>query len=149
MRKWMAAVVLVAGCSTKVETVAVAPAVAPAAVAAAFMRAVADSSFTQMADLWGTAAGSAMATNKPPDWLQRIAVMHAYLRGGVAKVVGESPGSAKGQRRVLLIEFARDGCVKTVPFTMILTKQGSWLVNAIDLNAAGVPGRSCHGSKGS
>ncbi len=148
MRKWVLAVGLVAGCSTKVETLAVAPATAPAAVASAFLRAVADSNFSQMGDLWGTAKGSAMATNAPNNWLQRVAVMHAYLKGGTAKVVGENPGLAKGERRVLLIELARDGCVKTVPFTMIRTKQGAWLVNAIDLNAAGVPGRSCQGATG-
>ncbi len=148
MRKWVLAVVLVAGCSTKVETLAVAPDVAPSAVASAFLRAVADSNLSQMGDLWGSANGSAMATNSPDNWLQRVAVMHAYLKGGTAKVVGENPGLAKGQRRVLLVELARDGCVKSVPFTMIRTKQGSWLVNAIDLNAAGVPGRSCQGATG-
>ncbi len=148
MRKWVVVFGLVAGCSTKVETLAVAPATAPAAVASAFLRAVADSNFSQMGDLWGGAKGSAMATNSPDNWLQRVAVMHAYLKGGVSKVVGENPGLAKGERRVLLIELARDGCVKTVPFTMIRTKQGSWLVNAIDLNAAGVPGRSCQGATG-
>ena len=136
------------GCSTKVETVAVASVAAPSAVASAFIRAVADSNLTQMGDLWGTSEGSAVSVGKPANWLQRVAVMHAYLKGGIAKVVGESPGSAKGERRVLLIELARDGCVKTVPFTMIRTKQGSWLVNAVDLNAAGVPGRSCEGARG-
>lgn len=148
MRKWVLVLGLVTGCSTKVETLAVAPATAPAAVASAFLRAVADSNFSQMGDLWGGAKGSAMATNSPSNWLQRVAVMHAYLKGGTAKVVGENPGLAKGDRRVLVIELARDGCVKTVPFTMIRTKQGSWLVNAIDLNAAGVPGRSCQGATG-
>ena len=151
MVKWIVATVgkmFAAGCATKIETVAVASVVAPSAVAAAFMRAVADSNFSQMGDLWGTSGGSALASGKPANWLQRVAVMHAYLKGGAAKVVGESPGSAKGERRVLLIELARDGCVKTVPFTMIRTKQGSWLVNAVDLNAAGVPGRSCERAKG-
>lgn len=146
MGKWTWVGLFLVGCATKVQTVAVAPSAAPAAVASAFMQAVTDSNFSQMGDLWGTAEGSAVATNKPANWLQRVAVMHAYLKGGVSKVVGENPGSAKGERRVLLIELARDGCVKTVPFTMIRTKQGSWLVNAVDLNAAGVPGRSC--SKG-
>ncbi len=137
-----------AGCSSQVQTVAVASVAAPSAVASAFLQAVADSSFTQMGDLWGTSDGSAVASGKPANWLQRVAVMHAYLKGGQTKVVGESPGAAKGPRRVLLIELTRDGCVKTVPFTMIRTKNGSWLVNAVDLNAAGVPGRSCEGAKG-
>lgn len=153
MRTWTVAILAVAsaavaGCSTQVQTVAVASTAAPSAVASAFIQAVADSNLAQMGDLWGTSEGSAASTGKPANWLQRVAVMHAYLKGGPAKVVGDSPGSAKGQRRVLLIELTRDGCVKTVPFTMIRAKQGVWLVNAVDLNAAGVPGRSCEGTKG-
>ena len=40
------------------------------------------------------------------------------------------------------------GIAKSVPFTMIRTKQGDWLVNQIDLNAAGVPGRACNSVPG-
>jgi hypothetical protein len=119
------------------------PVGAPAAVAAAFMQAVADSNFTQMGELWGTTDGSAVTTNKPNNWLQRVAVMHAYLKGGTHRVAGEEAGLAKPDRRQLTVEISRSGCVRAVSFTMILTKQGSWLVNAIDLNAAGVPGRPC------
>jgi hypothetical protein len=138
----LSGLVLVAACTTKVIE-PVAPVAAPAAVAAAFMQAVADSNFDQMGELWGTNQGSAAATKSPPNWLQRVAVMHAYLKGGAHRVLGEEPGVARRDRRQLMIEISRSGCTRTVPFTMILTKQGSWLVNAIDLNAAGVPGRPC------
>jgi hypothetical protein len=118
-------------------------------VAAAFMQAVADSNFAQMGELWGTNQGSAATTNNPGNWLQRVAVMHAYLKGGTHRVIGEEAGLARKDRRQLMVEISRSGCTKTVPFTMVLTKQGSWLVNAIDLNAAGVPGRPCStGSSG-
>jgi hypothetical protein len=122
----------------------VGPSGAPAAIAAAFMQAVADSNLTQMGELWGTARGPAASTNRPPDWAQRVAVMHAYLKGGTAKVVGEGdPSTATADRRQILVELSRSGCVKTVPFTLIKTKQGSWLVNSVDLNAAGTPSKPC------
>lgn len=134
---------VLAACSTKVETVGVVPAAAPAAVATAFMQAVADSNLAQMGELWGGSKGPAATTGQPSNWLQRLAVIHAYLKGGSAKVLGDMPGAAKDDRRLLTIELTRSGCVKQIPFTMIQTKQGAWLVNAIDLNAAGVPGRPC------
>lgn len=139
------AAALVASCSTKVQQVVVAPssAAAPTAVAAAFMQAVSDSNLPQMGELWGTAKGSAAVTNTPPNWVQRVGVIQAYLRGGTTRILGENLAGGKQGRREILVELTRGGCVKTVPFTMILTKQGTWLVNAIDLNAAGVPGRSC------
>lgn len=134
-----------AGC-TKTVVQQAGPVGAPAAVAGAFMQAVSDSNLTQMGELWGTSKGSAASTNTPSNWLQRVAVIHAYLKGGTHRVLGEEAGLAKADRRQINIELSRGGCSKTVPLTMVLTKQGSWLVNAIDLNAAGVPGRPCDGS---
>jgi hypothetical protein len=138
--------IALAGCGgAKVETPA--PIAAPAAVAEAFMQAVADSNMSHMAELWGTTRGAAASTNVPNNWPQRISVIHAYLKGGSARILGEDPGLTKPDRRRILVELTRSGCTKTVPFTMVLTKQGSWLVNAIDLSAAGVPGRPCDPSK--
>jgi hypothetical protein len=139
----LAGLLLTVACTTK-KLDPVVPSAAPASVAAAFMQAVADSNLTQMGELWGTSRGSAASTNRPPDWAQRVAVMHAYLKGGSAKVVGEGdPSTAKADRRQILVELSRSGCVKTVPFVLIKTKQGAWLVNSVDLNAAGTPGRGC------
>ncbi len=143
----LAAIAVVAGCTTKVQQVAVAPpaasSAAPAAVAAAFMQAVADSNLPQMGELWGTEKGPASTTNTPPNWVQRVGVIQAYLRGGKSRVMGENIATAKDGRREIMVELTRGSCVKTVPFTMVRTKQGAWVVNAIDLNAAGVPGKSC------
>jgi len=96
-----------------------------------------------MAELWGTARGAAAATNTPSNWPQRISVIHAYLKGGTSRILGEDPAMMTPDRRRILVQLSRSGCVKTVPFTMVRTKQGSWLVNAIDLTAAGIPGRPC------
>jgi hypothetical protein len=138
----LATVACAAGCSKQVAPVT--PAVGPAMVAAAFMQAVADSNLAQMAALWGTERGPAAATNVPTNWGQRISIMHAYLKGGASRVLGEGdPALNRDNRRQVLIELNRGGCIKTVPFTMIRTRDGAWIVNAVDLNAAGVPGMPC------
>lgn len=143
MRVWSLLIaVVVAACSTKVVE-QVGPVGAPAAIATKFMQAVVDSNIAQLGELWGTASGSAVATGKPANWAQRVSVIHAYLKGGSYRILGEDPGVAKSDRRQIMVEINREGCIKNVPFSMVLTKTGSWLVNAIDLNAAGVPGRSC------
>lgn len=144
MRSLLAAgVVVLLGCSSS-SPANVSPVAGPAAVAAAFMQAVADSNLTQMGALWGTSRGPAATTNSPPDWAQRITVIHAYLKGGTSRVLGEGdPALSKNNRRQVLVELTRGGCTKTVPFTMLRTNDGAWIVGAIDLNAAGVPGRPC------
>ena len=140
-----ACLVLLTACGGGGKPARVEPSAAPAAVAAAFMRAVADSNLTQMAELWGTSKGSAAATGQPADFLQRIAVMQLYLRGATTKVLGNGPVPGSGDRRQVMLELTRGGCVKQVPFTMVRTKDGAWLVNAVDLNAAGNPAKPCEG----
>ena len=138
----IAAVVFGAACSKPVQTVA--PSGGPAMVAAAFLQAVADSNLSQMGELWGTSRGPAASTNNPSNWGQRVAVIHSYLKGGRARVIGEGdPALAKGDRRQVLVELTRGTCVRTVPFTMVRTRDGGWLVNSVDLNAAGTPSRPC------
>jgi hypothetical protein len=134
--------IVAVSCTSKVIQ-PVGPVGAPAAVAAKFMQAIADSNIAQLGELWGTSAGPAATVGKPSNWGQRVTVIHAYLKGGTHRILGEDSGVARTDRRTIMVELSREGCVKTVPFTMVFTKQGSWLVNAIDLNAAGVPGRPC------
>ncbi len=137
-------VVALVACSSNPKPESLAPSAGPAAVAAAFMQAVSDSNLTQMGSLWGTDRGPAATTNTPSNWGQRIAVIQAYLKGGTSRVLGlGDPALSKQGRRQVLVELNRGGCTKTVPFTMVQTKDGAWLVNVIDLNAAGVPGRPC------
>jgi len=140
----LATAVSIAACSSSSPPAQVSPAGGPAAVAAAFMQAVADSNLAQMGALWGTERGPAAATNQPDDWTQRITVIQAYLRGGRSRVLSEAdPAMSEKGRRQVMVEIDRGNCLKQVAFTMVLTRDGAWLVNAIDLQAAGVPGRSC------
>ena len=108
----------------------------------AFMQAVADSNLTQMANLWGTASGPAARTRQPPDWEQRIAIMQAYLQNESHRIVSDAPAGSDA-RHAVQVEIRRQLCTWTVPFTTVRLASGSWIVNQVDLTAAGNPARPC------
>jgi len=110
----------------------------------AFMQAVADSNLAQMASLWGTSAGPAAKTKQPADWERRIAVMQAYLQNESHRVVSDGPATPAAEgRRAVQVEIRRQLCTWTVPFTAIKLGDGTWIVNQVDLTAAGNPARPC------
>ena len=129
-----------------------APGAAPAAsaerVVQDFMRAVADSNLTKMAQLWGSAKGAAGTTHEPPDYERRIAIMQAYLHGAQYRILSNDADPASSGQRLLQIELKREHCDKTVPFALIRTGD-SWLINRVDLGAVGSPGRPCDASPSS
>jgi hypothetical protein len=131
-----------AGCGGSAGTAPVAPSTSPRAAVDQFMQAVADSNLQKMAGLWGTAAGSAAKTGQPPDYERRILVMQAYLKNEGHKIVSDAP-DASPDRHQVQVELRRQLCTKVVPFTVIKTADGSWVVNQVDLAAAGNPARPC------
>jgi hypothetical protein len=117
------------------------PANSAAAAVQGFMQAVADSNLAKMAGLWGTANGPAAKTGKPSDWERRIAIMQAYLRSDSFRLTSDVPES--NERRAIQVEIRRETCTWSVPFVAIRTTTGSWLVNQVELTAAGNPARPC------
>lgn len=113
----------------------------PASAVDQFMRAVADSNLNRMAELWGTSGGSALQTGRPADYPRRIQIMHAYLRGSSTKILAEPERTST--RAVLMVEVSRDDCRRQVPWTLVRTGNGQWLVEAIELGLLGSPGRPC------
>ena len=105
------------------------------------MQAVADSNLAKMASLWGTTSGPASKTRQPPDYQRRIAIMRAYLRSDSFRVTSDVAETEN--RRALQVEIKRRTCTWGVPFIAIKTNDGSWLVNQVDLTAAGNPARPC------
>ncbi|HET6837795.1 MAG TPA: hypothetical protein VFH24_07105 [Gemmatimonadales bacterium] len=138
-------VLLVAGCGGG-STAPVQPTTSAAAAVRGFMQAVADSNVDKMASLWGTANGPASQTRQPPDYERRVAIMQAYLRNDSYRVtsdVEETP-----TRRTLQVQLRRKTCTWSVPFVSLKTNSGSWLINQVDLTAAGNPARPCMESNG-
>lgn len=141
--RWLAGLVLLTACSAG-RTAPVTPAAAnsPRETVSAFMQAAADSNLAKMAALWGTASGSAAATHQPPNWEERVQIMQVYLQNSSHKVLSETHGDQPNQR-LLQVRFQRGACDITVPVTVVETDAHHWLVNNIDLNQAGTPGRAC------
>jgi hypothetical protein len=106
------------------------------------MQAVADSNLTKMASLWGSAGGSAAKTGQPADYQRRIVVMQAFLQNEGHTIVSDTPDGGP-DRHLVQVELRRQLCTRLVPFTVIKIADGSWLVNQVDLTAAGNPARPC------
>ena len=135
--------VLLAACGGGSAPSTVAPSTSARGAVDAFMQAVADTNLTGMANLWGTSAGPAAKTNQPPDWEKRIAVMQAYLQNESHRVVADAPEAGNANRHTLQVEIRRQLCTRNVPFTAIKLGDGTWIVNQVDVTAAGNPAQPC------
>jgi hypothetical protein len=140
-RRWYAAALLLAACSGGGAS-QVQPANTAAAAVQNFMKAVADSNLTTMANLWGTARGPAGRTRQPADYERRVTVIQAYLIHDDYRILADAPDGSEA-RRAMQVQIRRQACTWDVPFTVIQTTDGSWLVNQVDLAAAGNPAKPC------
>jgi hypothetical protein len=134
--------VVLAACGGAVPPTTVTPTTSARGAVDGFMQAVADSNLTQMAGLWGTSAGPAGRTRQPADWEQRITVMQAYLQNESHRIVSDAPAGSDARHSVQ-VEIRRGLCTWSIPFTTIRLADGSWIVNQVDLAAAGNPARPC------
>jgi hypothetical protein len=121
------------------------PANTASSAVTSFLQAVSDSNMSKMASLWGTTAGPASRTKQPPDYERRIAVMQAYLRHDDSRILSDTP-EALPTRHVLQAQLRRSACTWTVPFVAVQLSEGNWIVNSVDLTAAGNPARPCEPS---
>jgi len=137
------------------------PKPSPEETVRSFMQAAADSNLTRMAELWGTRAGSAAKTGQPPDYERRVAIMRFYLSGSpfrivpggaaeIARLAGDTaqgrlpgPGDEAATTREVVVQLDRQGCAKYVPFVVIKAADDNWLINQVDIAAAGHPMRPC------
>ncbi len=153
IRRWLPAVLLFAAACGGGGASSVAPsenAATPDIAVKNFLQAVADSNMTRMGRYWGTGKGPAIIVRQPADYERRLVVTQAYLRGSPYRVVGMD--RVADDRMTVTVDFDRsegDGrtCVRKVPIGVIQTGKYGWLVNSIDLNQAGAPGRPCSGPR--
>jgi hypothetical protein len=148
-QRWLlAAALTLAACggnatSSVAQTRQPEPAANAEAAVQQFLEAVADSNLAKMAELWGTAKGPAARTGQPDDYERRIIIMQAYLRDRRHRLMSNAQDGADANRRIVQVEFRRGDCVKMVPFTVIRSEPGDWLVNSIDLALLGGPDGNC------
>jgi hypothetical protein len=141
-RWWCAAALALAACSSGSAANKVHPANTAAMAVQNFMKAVADSNLTTMAGLWGTTRGPAATTRQPPDYERRVAVMQAYLNHDDFRILSDNPDGSQA-RRAMQVQIRRRACTWDVPFTVIQLTDGTWIINQVDLAAAGNPAKPC------
>jgi len=110
----------------------------------AFMRAAADSNMSRMAQLWGSSKGP-VSQAPVANFEKRLVVLQAYLKGDSTRIITDMPVQGDVSHRHLTVALYRGTCVKQIPFTTVRTKDGGWIVEAVDVAAAGNPARPCDG----
>ena len=147
-RRWFAAGLVLAACGGGgAGSPPVRPETSATTAVQSFMQAVADSNLAKMASLWGSYSGPASKTHQPADYERRIVVMQSYLRNDDSRIASDSPEAIPSKHSVQ-VEIRRSACTWTVPFVVIQLADGSWLVNQVDIGAAGNPARPCAPSAG-
>jgi hypothetical protein len=114
-----------------------------------FLAAVSDSNIGRMGRAWGSTGGPAAITNKPDNWEERLKVVQLYLRRGTYRVTSNVADPSAANKRTLNVEVTRGTCVKNVPFVAVQRGNGGWLVESIDVTAAGNPVNPCPAPPGS
>jgi hypothetical protein len=109
------------------------------------MKAVADSNLTAMANLWGTARGPAAKTGEPSDYERRLTVMQAYLNHDDYRILSDAPDGSEA-RRAMQVQIRRQACTWDIPFRVIQMADGTWIINQVDVAAAGNPAKPCNPS---
>jgi hypothetical protein len=142
-RPWFAAALLLAACGGGGSGSSVVhPTNTAAGAVESFLQAAADSNVDRMAALWGTARGPAATTHMPSDYERRIVIMQHYLRHETARIVSDVPETTDNRHNIQ-VELRRQLCTWVVPFVAIKSTDGAWIVNQVDLTAAGNPSRPC------
>ena len=108
---------------------AVKVAATPQAAVEEFMRALADSNLTRMADHFGTTKGPWSKT-RPTGYEKQLIIMQAFLQGVHAKALGDVAAS-KGSMRTVTTQLSHNGCTVTIPVNVLKYKDG-WLVHDYD-----------------
>lgn len=124
------------------QTGAAAP-IDPEATVRQFMNAIKANSLTGMAELWGTSKGRASERMDHGEMDKRLTVIKSYLVHDSFEFQPRNMLSATStNQRVLDVKITRKACTPVVPFTVVRWRNG-WLVQDIDLSAAGNPARPC------
>ena len=123
-------------------TGAVRPADSATAAVQGFMQAVADSNLDPMAALWGTAKGPAAGPTSRQTTSGGSRSCRPTSAHDDSRIASDVPDGI-GTRHAVQVQLRRQACTWTVPFGVIQLSDGSWIVNQVDLTAAGNPARPC------
>ncbi|HLU26076.1 MAG TPA: hypothetical protein VKZ58_10275 [Longimicrobiales bacterium] len=128
-------VLLAAGCGRNPEPgSAGAPPVAPALVIERFLQAVNAQDLETMARLFGTEEGSILNRDPRPEVEKRMYTLALILRHQDYRLEGERPVPGRlGQAIQLVVGMRFPNRQVSVPYTLVRTKTGHWLIEQIDV----------------
>ena len=135
---------VLAACGGGAATTSPTPRSSSPQAVSAFMRAAADSNMSRMAQFWGSSRGPASQV-PVQEGEKRLVVLQAYLKGDSVRIVTDMPVQGDASHRRLTVALYRGTCVKQIPFTTVRTRDGGWIVETVDISAAGNPVRPCEG----
>jgi hypothetical protein len=109
-----------------------------------FLAAVKANNLNRMGQLWGTDKGPAATTMESVELTQRLTVIQKYLDHSGYRVI-EGPTAVPGNQRLrtFRVELQRSNCTRVVPIDIIFSRNGSWIVYDVHLEAAGNPALAC------
>jgi hypothetical protein len=112
------------------------PAAAPMEVVERFMRLLAAKDYLQMGHLFGTAEGP-ITSRDPQQQVERrmfaianILANDRFVIGGGQAIPGRGPEVSQ-----LTVQITQQGQTKNVPFVVVRSASGGWLVEQVDLLA--------------
>lgn len=108
----------------------------PEATVEQFLTAANASDLNAMATLWGTENGpeSATQTMKPEIRHQRLEIMQRLLKSDSHQITATNQSNP--MRPVLTVAMNQGTRRYAVPFTMVQSRAGGWLITDIDLSSA-------------
>lgn len=115
----------------------------PAAAVVAFLAAVKANDLETMGQLFGSSRGPVNNWMRADEREKRLTVLESYLVHSSFEIQTSTlPGNSPDER-IVRVKLARNNCEPVVPFTARRYGDG-WLVQSIDLEAAGNPRRTCN-----
>ena len=101
-----------------------------------FLAAVNATNLEQMSMLWGDEKGPQGVTNSMPQEqrIQRLTIMQRMLRSDTHTITATD--ATDPSKRVLSVAMAQGTRRFTVPFTLVTSRAGGWLIKEIGLDAA-------------
>jgi len=114
----------------------------PAAVVVAFLGAVQTNNLHDMGQFFGSDRGPVNNWMRSDEREKRLTVLESYLFHTGYEIDPQTLPGDSPELRIVRVRLKRNNCEPVVPFT-VRRYQDGWLVQAINLEAAGNPRRPC------
>jgi hypothetical protein len=112
-----------------------APVLAPAVVAERFLLAAEAQDLEMMARMFGTHSGSVLQRDGRDDSYERMATLASLLAHDRFTIAGERRVPGRSAATEILADMIFGEEAVRVPLTLVRTRQGSWLVEQVDLES--------------